>query len=472
MNLIGLFVLIKYFRWSIRQSKSQIPSKITRGQLLDISGNHPKLRQLQIFSPFNLGTITKDSDMTRVVIVGAGFGGLATMSALAHQDVEITLIDKHNFATFQPLLYQVATAGLNPGDVAFPIRTLLRKQKGVTFRQGMLAGIDSAANEISLVDGARVPYDFLVLAMGATTNFFGIPGAEEHCHGIYTLDEALAVRNKVFSLFERAASQGIKGNAMTTIVIGGGATGVEMAGALAELKLRAFRTDYPSLDPAQARVILIEARERLLGAFSPELSKYASAELKGRGVEVRLNTEVKSVTDAGVHLANGEFIDSRLVIWSAGVGVSKQFSDLGLPQGRQGRFEVGDDLRVVGHENIFAVGDIAATLESDGSLVPQLAQPAIQTGTHVAKMIQALITSMPTTQFVYRNKGTMATIGRNAAVAELTNGMKLTGSTAWLAWLALHLLTLLGVRNRLSVLLNWSWHYISWGRGPRVILGG
>lgn len=411
--------------------------------------------------------------MARVVIVGAGFGGLAAMHALAgNPDFEITVIDKHNFATFQPLLYQVATAGLNPGDVAFPIRTLLRRQKQVTFRQGLLSKINSDENVIVLIDGDKIPFDFLILAMGATTNYFGVPGAQEFSQGIYTLDEALAVRNKVFSMFEWAASHGIENFNLTTVVVGGGATGVEMAGALAELKLRALRTDYPALDPSVARVVLLEAQDKLLSAFSPELSKYASAELKSRGVEVRLNMAVKTVTPKGVELANGETIEANLVIWSAGVGIADNIRELGLAQLRNGRIEVEEDTRVKGHQNIFCIGDLAATNDSDGALVAQLAQPAIQTGAHAAKMITALSQGRPTCGFVYRDKGTMATIGRNAAVAELPGGIKLTGNAAWIAWLALHLMTLLGVRNRLSVLLNWSWHYVSWGRGPRVILGG
>ncbi len=411
--------------------------------------------------------------MTKVVIVGAGFGGLSAMNALAENlDIEITVIDKHNFATFQPLLYQVATAGLNPGDVAFPIRTLLRRQKRVNFRQGLICEINENENTISLLDGEKVPYDYLILAMGATTNYFGVPGAADYSQAIYTLDEALAVRNKVFSMFEWAASHGVKDFNLTTVVVGGGATGVEMAGALAELKLRALQTDYPALDPAAARVVLLEAQDRLLTAFSPELSKYASAELKSRGVEVRLNTAVKAVSPNGAELADGEKIEANLVIWSAGVGISKEISALGLPQLRNGRIEVGEDTRVKGSHNIFCIGDLAGTSDSDGTLIPQLAQPAIQTGAHAAKMVVALTKGRPTSAFVYRDKGTMATIGRNAAVAELSGGLKLTGNLAWIAWLALHLMTLLGVRNRLSVLLNWSWHYISWGRGPRVILGG
>lgn len=411
--------------------------------------------------------------MTKVVIVGAGFGGLSAMNTLSkNPDVEITVIDKHNFATFQPLLYQVATAGLNPGDVAFPVRTLLRRQKNVTFRQGLIGAVDGQSNEIVLLDGARISYDYLILAMGATTNYFGVPGAAENSQAIYTLDEALAVRNKVFSMFEWAASHGVKDFNLTTVVVGGGATGVEMAGALAELKLRALQTDYPALDPAVARVVLLEAQDRLLSAFSPELSKYASAELKSRGVEVRLNTAVKSVLSDGTELSNGEKIEANLVIWSAGVGISSDVTALGLPQLRNGRIEVNEDMRVKGFERIFCIGDLAGALEADGSLVPQLAQPAIQTGIHAAKSIFVLMLGRSTSPFVYRDKGTMATIGRNAAVAQLPGGIKLTGNLAWLAWLALHLMTLLGVRNRLSVLLNWSWHYISWGRGPRVILGG
>ena len=410
--------------------------------------------------------------MTRAVIVGAGFAGLSAMQALQGADLDITLIDKHNFATFQPLLYQVATAGLNPGDVAFPVRTMLRNHKRVTFRQGILSRVDSAANEIGLLDGTKIAYDYLILALGATTNYFGVPGAEANCDAIYTLDEALAVRNKVFAMFEWAASHGMKDFNLTTVVVGGGATGVEMAGALAELKQRALTTDYPALDPSSARVILIEAQDRLLTAFSPSLSRYARTELESRGVEVRLNTAVNAVRSDGVELADGEFIESKLMVWGAGVGVDAAVRSLGLAHLNNGRIEVGEDLRVVGTENVFSVGDVAGALGANGSLLPQLAQPAIQTGKHAAMSIKAIMKGEATTAFHYKDKGTMATIGRRAAVAELSGGIKLTGSAAWIAWLALHLMTLLGVRNRLSVLLNWSWHYVSWGRGPKVILGG
>ena len=410
--------------------------------------------------------------MTQVVIVGAGFAGLSAMHELQGSDVELTVIDKHNFATFQPLLYQVATAGLNPGDVAFPVRTLLRNQSRVTFRQGILSSVDASAHEIGLLDGARIPYDYLILALGATTNYFGVPGAAEYCNAIYTLDEALEVRNKVFSMFEWAASRGMKDFNLTTVVVGGGATGVEMAGALAELKQRALKTDYPAIDPAAARVILIEAQDRLLSAFSPSLSRYALKELESRGVEVRLNTAVKAVRPNGTELFDGEFIESKLMVWGAGVGVADAVKSFGLPQLRNGRIEVDRDLRVTGLTNVFSVGDVAGTMDKNGGLIPQLAQPAIQTGAHAANSIKALMCHRSTTAFTYKDKGTMATIGRRAAVAELNFGLKLTGSAAWIAWLALHLMTLLGVRNRLSVLLNWSWHYISWGRGPRVILGG
>ena len=410
--------------------------------------------------------------MKRVVIVGAGFAGLSAMEALQGKGYSITLIDRHNFATFQPLLYQVATAGLNPGDVAFPVRTLLRHRQNVKFRQGIVEKIDTEAQRAILADGVSLPYDYLILAVGATTNYFGVPGAAQNCKAIYTLDEAIEVRNRVFAMFEWVAAHGMKDYNLTTVVVGGGATGVEMAGALAELKSRALSTDYPTLDPDAARVVLIEAQDRLLGAFSPSLSRYALRELKSRGVEVKLNTAVKSVTETGVELGDGEFIESNLIVWGAGVGVSEEVRSMGLPHLRNGRIEVEPDLRVKGYANIFAAGDVAGTMGPGDKLIPQLAQPAIQTGQHAAMMIKAIEAEEETKPFRYKDKGTMATIGRRAAVAELGGGIKLTGSSAWFAWLALHVMTLLGVRNRLSVLLNWSWHYVSWGRGPRVILGG
>lgn len=434
----------------------------------------------------NLRTATKSIDPRRrtlnfipdgdtrphVVIVGAGFAGLAAIAALKDQEVTITLIDKHNFATFQPLLYQVATAGLNPGDVAFPVRSLLRRFPGVTFRQGVLTSLDREKKEVVLEDGESISYDYLILGFGASTNYFGVPGAGEHTYAIYALDDAVAVRNRIFAQYEKVAAHGAEEGDLTVVVIGGGATGVEMAGALAELRTRALHTDYPNIESSLAKVILIEQNGHLLSAFDEPLCEYAKSELEGRGVTVRVNETVREIFADQVQLTSGEIIKSSLIIWAAGVGVPEVATKLGLLQGRGGRIVVGGDLRAEGCDREFAVGDLAAALDQSGELTPQLAQPAIQSGAHAGAQILRLMQDLPTESFTYKDKGIMATIGRRAAVAQLRGGFDLTGTAAWIAWLALHVMFLLGVRNRLSVLLNWAWHYVSWGRGPRVILGG
>lgn len=407
----------------------------------------------------------------RVVVVGAGFAGLSVVETLSNEDLEILLIDRHNFSTFQPLLYQVATAGLNPGDVSFPIRTLLRRHPRVWFRQGELVQVKADSKEIELEDGSRIPYDYLVLAMGATSNYFGVPGASEYTHAIYTLDDALEVRNHIFQRFELVAAHGAQKGTLTFVVVGGGATGVEMAGAVAELCDKALHTDYTNISPKDVRVVLIEQLGAVLGAFDEPLSRYALKELERRGVEVMLHTAVEEITPSLVRLRGGAELPHGLVVWAAGVKVPDYVANFGLPQGRGGRIVVGDDLRVSGLGNVFAVGDVAAA-NSKGALLPQLAQPALQQGAHVGRQILRLESALSTQAFTYRDRGTMATIGRHAAVAQLKGGIDLTGGSAWFAWLVLHLLTLVGVRNKLSVLLNWAWHYVSWGKGPRVILGG
>jgi NADH dehydrogenase len=412
-----------------------------------------------------------NTDRKKVVIVGAGFAGLSAIETLHDKNFDVLLIDRHNFATFQPLLYQVATAGLNPGDVSFPIRTLLRKYPKVRFRQGELAKITPESNLIELEDGSRIGYDYLILAFGATSNYFGVKGAAEYSHAIYTLDDAIEVRNRIFHQFEKAAAHGISDGCLTFVVVGGGATGVEMAGASAELCDRALRTDYTSIPRSLVRVILVEQRSKVLEVFDEALSEYALEELRRRKVEVMLGSTVDEITPDKVHLKGGVEIPYGILIWAAGVGAPPLASTLGLPQGRGGRIVVNPDLRVADHENIFAVGDIAAATSGD-ELVPQLAQPALQEGRHAGLQIINLAQDLPTSAFSYKDRGIMATIGRRAAVAQLKGGIDLTGWLAWMAWLVLHLITLLGVRNKLSVLINWLWHYVSWGKGPRVILGG
>jgi NADH dehydrogenase len=414
----------------------------------------------------------------RVVILGAGFAGLAACEGLARQapaaGLEIVVVDRHTYNTFQPLLYQVATAGLNPGDIAYPIRSYLRRHPEVTFRQGTVAEVDFGEREVRFEEeGPPLSYDYLVVATGATTNFFGVPGADEHSHAIYTMEDAIAVRDHIGRAMERAATFGVTGGELSVVLVGGGATGVEMAGTLAELRNVELDTTYPRISPADAQIILVEQMDRLLGGFDPTLGDYALEALRSRDVEVRLGTAVEAVASDHVVLAGGEKVRCGIVIWSAGVQAGELADRLDAPHARGGRIEVGMDLRVAGRSDVFVIGDVAAVHRAEGvdELLPQLAQPAIQQGRHCAEQIMHLERAEPTTPFSYHDKGIMATIGRRSAVAELPNGIKLDGTLAWLAWLGLHVVFLLGFRNRFAVLLNWAWRYIWWHRGTRVIAG-
>ena len=407
-----------------------------------------------------------------VVVIGAGFAGLAVCEALAKVEVDIVVVDRHTYNTFQPLLYQVATAGLNPGDIAYPVRSYTRLHPHMRFRQDEVAAIDFASCAVSFREGPPLSYDFLVLAAGAGTTYFGVAGAKEHAKAIYTMEDAIAVRDMALASVERASSHGADEGDLTVVVVGGGPTGVEMAGALADLRQMEFRTRYGEVDSSLSRIVLVEQQDRLLGAFHPKLSAYARRVLERRGVEVRSAESVKEVRSDQVVLGSGEVISCRLVIWAAGVGPCSLTEALDLPTVR-GRIEVGDDLRVKGLADVFAIGDMAAVgSDGEGRPLPQLAQPAIQEGRLVGEQIRRLLAGQETVPFRYRDKGIMATIGRRAAVAELKGGVRLRGTLAWLAWLGLHIVFLVGVRNRTSVLLNWAWRYVSWGRGPKVIAGG
>lgn len=412
----------------------------------------------------------------RVVVVGAGFGGLEVVRGLAGQPVDVTLIDRNNFHTFQPLLYQVATAGLNAADVASVVRGLLQEQRNVRFRQATVTGVDWTARQVVLEDQPPVPFDHLVLAAGATVTHFGTPGAAEHGFALSTLTDAVRLRNHVLAQFEAAAAEqaGTGGRPadgrLTFVVVGGGPTGVETAGALAELFAMVFRKDYPELDVAHARVVLVEMQEHLLGPFSPASRQHALDTLTSRGVDVRLGTAVEEVGPDRVVLAGGEVVPCRTLVWAAGVQASPLAGRLGLEQGRGGRLVVAPDLQVPGHPGVWAIGDLAAATGRDGAPLPQLAPVAMQAGRHVAHQIRRLAEGRGTEPFRYRDKGTMATIGRRAAVAELPGRIRLRGALAWLAWLGLHLVFLVGTRNRASVLLNWAWSYLTWDRGPRILL--
>jgi NADH dehydrogenase len=406
------------------------------------------------------------------VVIGAGFGGLAACEALAGADLDIVLVDRHNYNTFQPLLYQVATAGLNPGDIAYPVRAYTGPHPHVRFRQDEVTNVDFSARTVLFKEGPELGYDFLVLAAGAGTTFFGVSGAAEHAKAIYTMEDAIAVRDMALASVERASGHGAGEGDLTVVVVGGGPTGVEMAGAFADLRQMELSTQYRELDSSLSRLVLVEQQDRLLGAFHPKLSAYARRVLERRGVEVRCRESVKEVRPDQVVLGSGEVVACKLVIWAAGVGPCGLTEALSLPKAR-GRVEVGDDLRVKGFPDVFAIGDMAAARQGgEERALPQLAQPAIQEGRLVGEQIRRLLAGEATAPFRYKDKGIMATIGRRAAVAQLPGGLRLRGTPAWLAWLGLHIVLLTGVRNRTSVLLNWAWRYLSWRKGPRVIAGG
>ncbi len=396
--------------------------------------------------------------MTDVVIIGAGFGGLSAARALAEApdpSLQVTLIDRHVYSTFQPLLYQVATGGLNPGDVAYPIRSFARHH-GVRYRHGRVQGIDAEGRRVLLADGSSVPYDYLVVAVGADVNYFGVPGAAEHAVALYTRAEAIDLRDALMGALERLASS--PSRQATVVVVGGGPTGVEMAGTLAELR-SALQSAFPSEDPASVRVVLVEQTPQLLGPFAARLRSYALRQLERRGVDVRLSTGITEVGPDHVRLSDGTELPAQLTVWAAGVAVDPSVSAWGLPQGPGGRIRTGPDFRVDGQERIFAVGDVAA--DPDRPLA-QLAQPAIQAGRHAGRQIARLVSGRDTEPFTYHDKGIMATIGRRAAVVQLPTGVQVTGTPAWLAWLALHIVLLLGGRNRASALLNLSARYLVW----------
>ncbi|MGH9214538.1 MAG: NAD(P)/FAD-dependent oxidoreductase [Acidimicrobiales bacterium] len=411
-----------------------------------------------------------------VVAIGAGFAGLSVARGLARQPVDVTLIDRHNFTTFQPLLYQVATSGLNAADVAYPVRGLLHRQANVRFRHGEVVGVDWDARELHVEAAAgspSIPFDHLVVAAGARTSWFDVTGAHRWARPLYTLDDAVNLRNHIVGRFEAADADPslIDDGALTFVVVGGGPTGVEMAGALAELVAVVFRRDFPRLDVDRARIVLLEARDTLLPPFRPASQRHALKTLRARQVEVRLDDSVAEVGERDVRLSDGELVQAHTVVWAAGVRANPLAEVLGLATTRGGRIVVGDDLTVPDRPGVWAVGDVAAaTARRGGDTLPQLAPVAMQSGAHVARQIGRQLSGRPTRPFRFHDKGTMATIGRRAAVAELPGGITLRGTLAWLAWLGLHIFYLAGLRNRASVMLNWAWGYLTWDRGPRLIL--
>jgi len=399
-----------------------------------------------------------------VVICGAGFGGLSAISRLTRAGLRVTLVDGHLYSTFQPLLYQVATSGLNPGDVAYPAGGIARRY-GAIFRHGELATIDSESRRIKLTNGLELGYDYLIIATGVSAAYHGIKGAAEHTFALYTRTDAIALRDHLMAAFERLS---VDTGDLHITAAGGGATGVELAGTLAELSSTVLAATFPDVDPARIHVRLIEMAPSLLTTFHVKLRDYARVQLDKRGVDIRLNTRIAEITDRQVLLADGETVPSDLTVWTAGVGASDAVEGWGLPQGKGGRILVGSDLRVQGQDRIFAVGDIAVNPDDP---TPQLAQPAIQMGKHAGAQIVRLQRQAETVPFTYHDKGQMATIGRRSAVVQLAQGPRLRGTLAWLSWLALHLFYLLGGRNRVSTILNLTYRYVAWGHGGAVIVG-
>jgi NADH dehydrogenase len=409
-----------------------------------------------------------------VVIVGGGFGGLSAVRALQKADVDITLIDRHTYNTFNPLLYQVATASLNPGDITWFLRAVRSKAKNVRFLKGIVVGIDHGTKTLALYGDVSVTYDYLVLANGVTANFFGTPGAEEFAIPLYKRSQALAVRDKLFAYLEEAAING-QDEDLRIVVVGGGPTGVETAGAFAEFRNHDMPTTYPELDREKIHVTLVEAVGGVLVPFKERLRNYARKALEERMVDLRFNTLVKEVREDGVlveHDGHQEFLPAGLTVWATGVTAHDTVKDWNVPQGRGGRIEVDDHLRVRGIDKTFAIGDIA--VDPDDPL-PQLAQPALQGGKYVGKLIKRELTGKSDPgPFRYFDKGTMATIGKSSAVAEVQipftrKALPIKGFVAWITWVVLHIAYLLGNRNRLATMINLGSKYLFRGSHNAIV---
>ena len=409
-------------------------------------------------------------NLRRVVIIGGGFGGLEAAKALRKAGVRITLLDRQNHHLFQPLLYQVAAAALSPADIAEPLRHILRNQENAEVILTEAKSIDVAGRRVITSD-EPVEYDFLIVAAGARHSYFGRDEWEQFAPGLKTLDDALDIRRRMlmaFEIAEKTNDAAEREAAMTFVVVGGGPTGVEMAGAVAEIARVTLIKDFRHIDSSQARVFLIESGPEVLQAFSGELPKSALKQLTGLGVDVRLNTKVEAISEAGVSLTGGEKISAKTVVWAAGNSASPLGASLGVPLDRQGRVIVCEDCSIPDRGEVFVIGDQAHFARGEGRPLPGLSPVAMQQGRHVAKNIVALLRGGSTSRFTYRDKGIMATIGRHAAVAEM-GSLRMSGFLAWLAWLFIHIIFLVGFRNRLSVLFNWAYAYVTYGRGARLI---
>jgi len=410
----------------------------------------------------------------RVVIIGGGFGGLYAARALKEAPVDVTLVDRRNHHLFQPLLYQVASAALNPSDIAYPIRAALRRQRNARVLLAEAGSIDVDARKVILDDG-ELEYDYLILATGATHAYFGHDEWAEHAPGLKSIEDALEIRRRVLLAYEAAEREtdpARRREWLTFVVVGAGPTGVELAGALAEIARHALAKDFRSIDSAQARVVLLEGGDRVLPPYVPKLSAKAQRQLEKLGVEVHTSAVVTNIDDRGVDVAReggDERYAARTVLWAAGVSASPLGASLGAPVDRAGRVVVEDDLSIPGHPEVFVVGDLAAAGRPDNR-VPGVAPAAIQGGRHAARCIRRALRDEPSETFRYRDKGSLATIGRAAAVADLGR-LKFGGLLAWVAWMTIHIFFLIGFRTKVFVMLSWAWSYLTFRRGARLITG-
>lgn len=413
----------------------------------------------------------KNDRRPRVVVIGGGFGGLNAAQELAKGDVQVTVLDRKNHHTFQPLLYQVALAALSPADIAAPIRLAVHGKTNVEVLIGNVVGFDLDHRLIRLDEGDAVPYDYAVVATGATHSYFGHDEWAHFAPGLKTLEDATEIRRRILLAFELSERKSVlegKSSALNFVVVGGGPTGVELAGAIAEIAMHVLSPDFRGIDPRQARVILLEGGPRVLPAYTPDLSASAQKQLEQLGVEVRTNTMVTNLGPGKVYVGQEE-IESVVTLWAAGVKASSLGQAFGTPTDHSGRVVVDDHLNIPGHPEIFAIGDLAR-FEQNGSPVPGVAPVAIQMGSYAAKEILRRVNNKPSKPFHYWDKGSMATIGRSKGIAQIGK-IHLSGLLAWSAWLFIHLIYLIGFRNRFFVLANWAWQYLSWQSGARLITG-
>ena len=413
------------------------------------------------------------SEIPHVIILGGGFGGIGALKKLRDADVRITLVDHHNYHTFQPLLYQVATDELTPEEVGFPIRELMRHHQNLTFHQAVVTGIDPAIRTVTMDTVAPLKYDYLVLALGAVVNFFKTPGADQYAIPLYTMNDAIRLKEHILKTFEAVDKNPalIDDGAMNFCVVGGGSTGVEVSGALAELLRTDIERDYPNLPVAAAQVLLFEGLPHLLAPFKPKLQNYARQALEERGVKVLTGTGVRQVGPKSVELSTGKTVKTHTLVWAAGLKANPIVHSLGVALAHGERIPVGPDLQVKDCPGVFAIGDIAVMTDGKtGQPLPGLGATALQAGNHIGVTIQRLIEGNPPEPFQYFDKGTMAQIGHGAAVAELPTGQTMTGGLAWLAWLGVHLALLNGAEERISTFVDWGWNLLTKEHSKRIIL--